>query len=106
VTYYSEYIRRKSKSYTSSYSYLDEEDGDRVAAHTRDADVAARGVVGRIEYVALGSLAARANLDEGIWLVVAQAGSDLPLEDGLVVDADVGEEARLLQQQIQQFIQG
>lgn len=52
-------------------------------------------MVGRIEYVALGSLAARANLDEGIWLVIAQAGSDLPLEDGLVVDADVGEEARL-----------
>lgn len=75
---------------------LDEEDGDRVAAQAGDAEVAARGVIGGVDHVTLGGLAARAHLDEGFGLV-AQPGGELPFEDGLVVDADVGEEAWLLQ---------
>lgn len=75
---------------------LDEVDGNGAAAQARDADVAARGVVGRVDHVALGSFAARANLDEGLGLE-AQPGGDLPFEDGLVVDADVGDEARLVE---------
>lgn len=69
---------------------LDEEDGDGVATKAGDAEVAARGVVGGVDHVALGGLAALAHLDEGIGLV-AQAGGELPFEDGLVVDADVGQ---------------
>ena len=75
---------------------LDEEDGDGIAAQAGDAEVAARGVVGGVDHVALGGLAARAHLDEGFWLV-AQSGGELPFEDRLVVDADMGEKARLLQ---------
>lgn len=75
---------------------LDEVDGNGAAPQARDADVAARGVVGRVHHVAFGSFAARANLDEGLGLV-AQPGGDLPFEDGLVVDADVGYEARLVE---------
>lgn len=75
---------------------LDEVDGNGASAQTRDADVAAGGVVGRVHHVALGSFAARANLDEGLGLV-AQPTGDLPFEDGLVVDADVGDEARLVE---------
>ena len=75
---------------------LDEEDGDGVAAQAGNAEVAARGVVGGVDDVALGGLAAGAHLDEGIGLV-SQTSSELPFEDGFVVDADVGEEARFLQ---------
>lgn len=74
---------------------MDEEDGDGVAAQAGNAKVAARGVVGGVDDVALGGLAAGAQLDECIGLV-SQSGSELPLEDGFVVDADVGEEARFL----------
>lgn len=75
---------------------LDEVDGNGASAQARDADVAARCVAGRVHHVALGSFAARADLDEGLGLE-AQPGGDLPLEDGLVVDADVGDEARLVE---------
>lgn len=75
---------------------LDEVDGNGASAETRDADVAAGGVVARVHHVTLGSFAARANLDEGLGLV-AQPGGDLPFQDGLVVDADVGDEARLVE---------
>lgn len=74
---------------------LDEEYGDGVAAQTGDAEIAARSVVGGVDHVALRGLAALAHLDEGFGLV-AQPGGELPFEDGLVVDADMGEEARLL----------